>query len=194
MLPEFLKTKEKLQKKLNYILKQAILSHLAPIDDIPESISFEGSKTVTIYEDGSVSETDPKDIGVNLEVKLEDVETMTHEMVLEIINRFAKKIAEEQKILFYEEIGRLSDEVGNVISGDGNSFSIDMLYQMLERIPRDFDEEGNLDELRCAVSPNLFPSIANLISQAEADPRFHALIERKKEEWRARESNRKLVG
>ena len=63
MLPDFLKTKEKLQKRLDYTLKQAILSHLAPIDDIPESISFEGSKTVTIYEDGSVSETNPQGNG-----------------------------------------------------------------------------------------------------------------------------------
>ena len=194
MLPDFLKTKEKLRRKLNYTLKQAILSHIGPIDDIPESISFEGNKTVTIYEDGSVSKTDPKDIDVKLEAKSADVETMTHEMVLEIIDRLAKKIAGEQKKLFYEEIGRSADEVGNVISGDGNSLAIDMLYQMLEKIPRDFDEKGNPTELRVAVSPNLFPSIANIISQAEADPRFHALIEQKKEEWRARESNRKLVG
>ena len=194
MLPDFLKTKEKLQKRLDYTLKQAILSHLAPIDDIPESISFEGNKTVTIYEDGSVSETNPKEMGVKLEVKLEDVETMTHEMVLEIINCLARKIAEKQKKLFYEEIGRFADEVGNVISGDGNSLLIDMLYQMLEKIPRGFDEEGNPTELRVAVSPNLFSSIPNIISQVEADPRFHALIERKKEEWHARESNRKLVG
>lgn len=194
MLPNFLKTKEKLRRKLDYTLKQAILSHLVPIDDIPESISFEGSKTITVYEDGSVSETDPKEIDVKLEINLEDVETMTHEMVLDIIDQLAQKIAREQKELFYEEIGRFAEEVGNVISGDGNSLSIDMLYQMLERIPRDFDKDGNPTELRVAVSPSLFPSIANIISQAEADPRFHALIEEKKEEWRARESNRKLVG
>lgn len=194
MLPDFLKTKEKLRRKLDYTLKHAILSHIVPIDDIPESISFEGNKTVTIYEDGSVSKTDPKDIDVKLAAKSADVETMTHEMVLEIIDRLAKKIAEEQKKLFYEEIGRSAAEVGNVISGDGNSLTIDMLYQMLEKIPRDFDERGNPTELRVAVSPSLFSSIANIISQAEADPRFHALIEQKKEEWRVRESNRKLVG
>ena len=75
MLPDFLKTKEKLRRKLDYTLKHAILSHIVPIDDIPESISFEGNKTVTIYEDGSVSKTDPKDIDVKLEAKSADVET-----------------------------------------------------------------------------------------------------------------------
>ena len=194
MLPDFLKTKEKLKKKLDYILKQTMASHLVPIDDISESISFEGSKTITIYEDGSVSETDPKEVGVKLEVKLEDVETMTHEIVLEIIDRLAKKAAEEQKKLFYEEIGRLADEAGNVVSGDGNTFSVNMLYQMLERIPRDFDEEGNPTELRVAVSPELFPSIAKIIEQAKTDPEIDALMERKREEWRVRENNRELVG
>ena len=50
----------------------------------------------------------------------------------------------------------------------------------------------------CPVNPKLFPSIAETISQAKADPandrRFEAIIERKREEWRVRESNRKLVG
>ena len=94
----------------------------------------------------------PKEMGVKLEVKLEDVETMTHEMVLEIINCLAKKIAGKQKKLFYEEIGRFADEVGNVISGDGNSLLIDMLYQMLEKIPRGFDEGGNPTEFYVLVA------------------------------------------
>ena len=54
--------------------------------------------------------------------------------------------------------------------------------------------EGNLSGLTFAGSPELRPVIAEVISQAESDPRYQTLMERKREEWRVRESNRKLVG
>ena len=69
---------------------------------------------------------------------------------------------------------------------------------MLEKIYIDFDEAGNPGQLMCPVNPELYPSIAKAIAQAEADPanerRYQAIIERKREEWYAREGNRKLVG
>ena len=56
MFPDFLKTKEKLQKMLYYEMMQDHLTHMGPLADVPVSIIFEGNKTVVIREDGSSEE------------------------------------------------------------------------------------------------------------------------------------------
>ena len=198
MFPDFLKTKEKLQKMLDQEMKKARLFHMGPLAVVPESMIFEGDKTVVVREDGSIDEENLESTTVKLEVKFEEVEKMNHEMVLDKINRAAEEMASKMAKLFYERLTESADEVGNVISAGGEPFSIDLFFEMLEKIHIDFDEAGNPSQLMCPVNPKLFPSIAETISQAKADPandrRFEAIIERKREEWRVRESNRKLVG
>ncbi len=198
MLPDFLKTKEKLVKILFHIFHQDRLTHLGPIANVPVSLTFEGSKTVLIREDGSVEEKDFKKASAELPIDLSEFENMNDEIVSNKINEVAEEIAGQQVKSFYEVIDKATEEVGNVVSADGQPFSMDMFFEGLEKIDIDFDEEGNPSELMCPVNPKLFPSVKRVIEDAKSDPeidkRFKAIMERKKEEWRVRESNRKLVG
>ena len=198
MFPDFLKTKENLQKMLDQEMKKARLLHMGPLANVPESMIFEGDKTVVVREDGSIDEENLESTTVKLEVKFEEVEKMNHEMVLDKINRAAEEMASKMAKLFYERLTESAEEVGNVVSAGGEPFSIDLFFEMLEKIHVDFDEEGNPIQLMCPVNPKLLPSIAETISQAKANPandrRYEAIIERKREEWYVRESNRKLVG
>ena len=198
MFPDFLKTKEKLQKMLDDEMQKARLRHMGPLANVRASMISEGSKTVVIREDGSVDGGDLEITTVKLEVKFEEVEKMSHEMVLDKINRAAEEMASKMAKLFYEHLAKSAEEAGNVISADGEPFSIDLFFEMLEKMHIDFDDAGNPIQLMSTVSPKLFPSIAKVIAEAKADPandrRYKAIIERKREEWCARESNRKLVG
>lgn len=198
MLPDFLKVKARLETMLNYQMELARLSHLGPLAAIRESVVFEGNKTTIIRDDGSVGETEFAEITTELHVNLAEVEEMTHERVLNKINDAAKEMAEQIVRAAYEELNRITDETGNAISVDGKPFSIEMLCEMFEKMDLDFDEAGNPIGTMFVAHPNLFPAIAKAISQAEADPetakRDQALIDQKREEWRVRENNRKLVG
>ena len=198
MLPDFLKVKEKLEIMLDYSFRQDHLSHLGPFANVPISLSFEGNKTILIRADGSVEEMNPKQATAELQVKYEEFEEMDDAMVLNKINSAAEEMAGNQAKSFYEEVGKAAEEVGNVVSADGKPFSIDMFFEGLEKIDIDFDEDGNPSGLMCPVSPALYPSVVKAVEQAKADPemdkRFDSIMERKKEEWRVRESNRKLVG
>ena len=121
MFPDFLKTKEKLQKMLDQEMKKARLFHMGPLADVPESMIFEGDKTVVVREDGSIDEENLESTTVKLEVKFEEVEKMNHEMVLDKINRAAEEMASKMAKLFYEQITESADEVGNVISAGGET-------------------------------------------------------------------------
>ena len=194
MFPDFLKTKEKLQKMLNQEMKKARLSYMGPLADVPVSMIFEGNKTVVVREDSSIEETNLEKITTELQVKfeeVEEVEKMSHEMVLDKINRAAEEMAVKTSELFFERLTKITDETGNVVSSDGAPFSIDLFLELLEKMEIDFDEAGNPSGLSFVPFTS---SISRVISQAEADPRYQAIIERKREEWYVRESNRKLVG
>ena len=194
MFPDFLKTKEKLQKMINYEMQKARLSHMGPFADVPKSMIFEADKHTVVREDGSVDGGDLENTTVKLEVKFDEVEKMNHEMVLDKINRAAEEMAGKLKKLAFEQIEKSAEEAGNVGSTGGKSLSVNLLFEVLEKIDVDFDEAGNPYELRVVVHPERLSSISRVISQVEADPRYQAIIERKREEWRAREGNRKLVG
>ena len=128
MFPDFLKTKEKLQKMLYYEMMQAHLTHMGPLADVPISLIFEGNKTVVIREDGSTEEKNLEQITTELQVKFEEVEKMPHEMVIDKINGVTEEMTGKVKKLFYEELKKLADETGNVVSSDGEPFSIDLFF------------------------------------------------------------------
>lgn len=192
MLPDFPKVKEKLEKKLNYYLKQVSLSHLGPLADVPIFIFFEGSKAIIIREDGSVAEMNPKEMRVEVKMKSGEIEGMSHEMVLDKINTMGKEMAEKQAKLSYDVIRKTAEEVGNVTNSSEGSFSIDSFLKALEKMHIDFDEEGQPIGLTFVANPN--SPIDKAFLQAADDPRYQALMERKREEWRVRENNRALVG
>ena len=198
MFPDYLKTKEKLQKMLHYKMMQTHLTHMGPLADVPISLIFEGNQTVVIREDGSSEETNMEEITAELQVKIEEVENMSHEMVLDKINGVTEEMVGNMKKLFYGQIEKSADEVDNVVSAGGKPFSMDLFFELLEKIHIDFDEAGNPCGLTFVTSPKMFPSIVKIIAQAKADPandrRYQAIIERKWEEWRVREGNRELVG
>ncbi len=192
MLPDFLKTKEKLGKMIKSEIKKAHFQHLVPIADIPTSMMFEGNKSIIVREDGSVSEMNPQKMTVQIEIKAEELKGMNHETVIKKINSMAKEMAEKQEKLSYDVMHKAVDKVGNVTSSDGKPFSIDILLDALEKMHIEFDAEGNSSGLTLVANPNI--PIDKVLSQAAGDPRYQTLMERKRKEWYVRESRRKLVG
>lgn len=177
--------------------KKAELLHLGPVADAPRSMIFEGkrtNRTVIIYPDAPCEEIKMEEVTSRLEVKWEEAETMTHEIVLNKINETAKEMAEQIKKSYYGTLIEAAEEAGNVTSTDGKPLSVDTILEMVKKMHLSFDEEGNPSGLTFAGNPKLRPVLAEIISQAESDPRYQALMEQKREEWRVRESRRKLVG
>ena len=192
MLPDFLKTKEKLKKMLNSEMKKAQLAHLGPLAASPVLRMFEGNKSIIVHEDSSTSEMNPRKMVVELEIELEEIEEMNHAVVLNKINAMTKEMAEKQEKLSYEVIGKAAKKVGNVTTSSRGTLSIDSLLEALEKIHIDFDEKGQPSGLMLVSNPET--PIDKTVFQAADDPRYQALMERKREEWRVRENNRKLVG
>ena len=194
MLPDFLKTKEKLKKMHNTKMKEAQLQHLGPFADTSKSEIFEGNKVILIRSDGSREEIEMKKVEGKMEIKLKEVEEMTHERVLDKIDTTAREMAKQIAKEGYETLSQAAAEVGNVTSADGESLSVDLLLECLEKMHLSFDEEGQPSGLRLVAHPKMSSALEKIYSQIESHPRYQELMERKREEERVRENNRELVG
>ena len=194
MLPDFLKTKEKLKKMLNSEMKKAQLRHIGPFADSPKSNIFEGDEVILIREDRSRGEMKMRKMQAAVDFKLEEIEEMTHERVLDKIDTMAREMAKQIAERGYEVIEEAAQEVGNVTSADGKPLSVDLLLENLEKMHLSFDEEGQLSGLRLVAHPNMSSALENIYSQLESHPRYQELMERKREEERVRKNNRELVG
>ena len=130
---------------------------------------------------------------VKIEIKLEEIEEMTHEKVLDKIDTMAREMAKQVAKTGYEVLDRATEEVGNVVSVDGTP-SLNDFWELFEKMHIDFDEEGQPSGLRLVAHPNMSSALEEIYSQIESHPHYQEIMERKREEWRVRENNRKLVG
>ena len=194
MLPDFLKTKEKLKKMLDSEMKKAQFRHMGPFADTPKSNLFEGDKVILICTDDSREEVRMEKVEGKIEIKQEEIEGLTHEKVIDKIDTVAREMAEQMAKAAYKVMSNAAEEVGNVTSADGEPLSIDLLLKSLEKIHLSFDEEGQPSGLRLVAHSKMSSSLEKIYSQIESHPRYQELMERKREEWRVRENNRKLVG
>ncbi len=194
MLPDFIKTKEKLKIMINSERKKSELLYRGAFADIPISIRHEGNKLIFISEDGLEKPVTMEEAKASIEIKLEEIEEMNHDMVLEKINIMAKEMAEKIAKSLYDTMSEAADKVGNVISVDGKSFSIDLLLNEIEKMSLSFDDEGQPSGITFVAQSDPTTSIEEIWLQIKAHPRFSSIMEQKRKEWNARESNRKLVG
>ena len=175
-------------------MEKAQFRHLGPFADTPKSNIFEGDEIILIRADGSHEEINMEKVEGKIEVKLDEAEEMTPEKVLDKIDTVAREMAQQIAKTAYEVMSEAAEEIGNVTSADGESLSIDLLLKGLEKMHLSFDEEGQPSGLRLVAHPNMSFELEKIYSQIESHPRYQELMERKREEWRVRENNRKLVG
>ncbi|MEW6095401.1 MAG: hypothetical protein AB1567_02585 [bacterium] len=197
MLPDFPNLKRKLQKLLIYRMKRIHSASMPSFYAVPKRV-FEGNRLIVVWEDGSSEELKIKEDKAKIDLNLQEVETITPDIILDKIDAAAKEIAMQQSKRFFEQIDKAVNKVGNVIDVKGRSLCIDDYFQLLEKIWIDFDENGEPILPTSVPNEKTLKSISKVLSQLKTDPeckkRYAEIIERKKEEWRVRESNRKLVG
>ena len=194
MLPDFLKTKEKLKIMIDSERKKSELLHRGAFADTSKSNLFEGDEVILIQADGSSDEVKMEKAEVKIEIKLEEIEEMTHEKVLDKIDTMAREMAGKIAKSLYDTMSEAAEKGGNVISVDGKSLSIDLLLKEVEKMHLSFDEEGQPSGITFVAQSDPTTSIDDIWLQIKSHPRFPSIMEQKREEWYARESNRKLVG
>ena len=98
----------------------------------------------------------------------------------------------------FEAIDKGVKRVGNVIDNRGKPIGVETLFSALEKIEIDFDSSGNPNMPQMISGSGAHESMVNAAKAIEESPdlkaRWNRLLSTKREQWRAREANRELVG
>jgi hypothetical protein len=198
MLPDFPKLKERL-------LRLAWFEHRRRVeaDGLVGAISavpyFEGRRFATGDVDGYVEQSVPEVTSIPYEIERAAI----IERGLDALNDSLKKATELQIQAMHEMLFRKHSEavarVGNQVDAGGQPFSADLYFKMLEAVQIDFDDHGRPDtsSIRLVMDPDQAQRVQPLMERWKNDEefqrRYRKIMIKKRDEWRDRESNRKLV-
>lgn len=198
MLPDYPDVKEELAQVVTAFLADRVQFHLGVIGQGPRMTLFEGERHQTTRPDGRVRDMEFKSISAELLFENRELATISLDSLFEKLDGIAQEMAAQQARHVYEQVGAAAEEVGNVVDGAGAPLTADMLLDVLETIYLDFDRQGRPLMPSLHIHPDNTPAIERIVEEAKGSEelsRRHAEVMRvKKEEWRAREASRRLVG
>lgn len=197
MLPDFPQLKEKLSLLLRERLRQSFARQAPVISDIRKFRSHEGD-TFTIHRlDGSLTTSAYQLTEAEFSIDRGELPTLTPHQLVSKLDEAAAKMAEQASKRFFEELSEAVTRIGNVVNAQGQPISPELVFEVLEKIELDFDEHGKPHGLTMVVGTKVAEALRTLIPKWEADTdlnkRYQVLMKKKREEWRDRESRRKLV-
>jgi hypothetical protein len=198
MLPDFPRIKEKLQRlielgaKLDPTLQDPLFAQLGKLP------LFEGDRLIYIQEDGKEKEVKFHGIHESFHFDIEKAASLTLKEYYEQVRAVYVKMEEQKAKQFLSILEEAADEAGNVVDGKEKPLDAENILAAMEKVWFNFDEFGKFNNLSLVIGPKLGPNAQRAIVQMnEVEPyktRFAELVERKRMEWRDRESSRKLVG
>ncbi len=198
VLPDFPEPKAKANELLLKRFDQTRRSELGIFDEMQQMVLPEGDRLLFVSEDGVEREVSFVPVQAKFSIPAAELPTLTLEQVAAKIDQAAKQMAKQQHERILKEFTRAVQAVGNELDAKRQPFEPEHILKNLERLHIDFDQSGNARLPKLIVHPDMEPRAKRVLERLEMDPvlrkRLAEIIAMKREEWRARESRRKLVG
>lgn len=193
MLPDLPKIKIELEKKVIKRMQNAEKASI--VSEFKKSRMFEGKNSKIYRDDGIIDEVKMRKHGIEISLKFKEIENSSPEEILKKIDKAGAELTAQKTKTMFDKIGNVAKSVGNEFSLKGQKFNLEHFFKAMEKIYIDFDKNEN-PILPTFVGPTNFDFdvLKKLESDDEAKQKYEEIIRIKKDEWRARENSRKLVG
>lgn len=195
MLPDFPEIKRKTHDHIQNGAKIVSNQNMPLLGSTKKKRVFEGDKSKIVREDGSIDEVNFKTFSKEVASPTEEVEKLTLEEFFQKLCLMMIEMGNEQEKEAFQDIANVVERVGNSIKVDKKP-SADDLLKVFERIHLDFDDNGKAKFPTIYTGEAGFKNFGQIMKDLEQEPfksKFEEIINKKKAEWNARESNRKLV-
>ena len=197
MIPDFPQEKEKLMQFWIKYLAAKNKERLGFFGELPIHMNHEGHEWNLNRIDGSEDSQPYHEIRAIFQVDINEVPTLTPEKIREKLDNIAEEMAQQLSRNMFEDVAKVTRQVGNEVNARGQPLTQELFLQMLEKMDLDFDESGNWKPPTIIMHPDLWAAKKDEFKSWETDDGFLArqstIISKKKEEWLDRENNRKLV-
>lgn len=197
MLPDFLKAKELVRDKLLDFFDKRVSEHSnGLIPNIPRRPLHEGAGFITKYLDGVQQDTTMRPIKSSFELKIEEI-VENPALIFERINAMAIDVAVQQATMVTDSISEVTEKIGNVVRSAGE-VTPNEIFEIFEKIEIDFNSDGTARMPTIYGGDKMLAGLSKAFDLIKSDPkleqRFTDIMNKKKDEWNARENNRELVG
>jgi hypothetical protein len=197
MIPDFPVQKERLLKFWDYYIGKKQKQILGIFANIPTYTHHEGETWEIIRVDGSSSESTYNKFVTVFSIPNSDLPNLTPPKIAKMLDSVVEDLAKQQHEKFFEEILKATEKAGTNVNAKGQPLTKELFLEGLNRIDLSFDQEGKLIPPTIIMHPDAWDKYNKEITNWEKDPKFRfryqEIINRKREEWYARESRRKLV-
>ncbi len=160
---------------------------------------FEGSGTRFVRPGRDAQDKDWETVQAKFEIAKSELPRMTLELVHQKLDGLATEMARGVAQRFYASLSAAIDAgAGVLVDAEGKPLTADNVLDLFGRMAIEFTPGGRPKWPEMHVGPDLAETAARTVrdlqENPELAPRLAALVEHKREEWRAREASRSLVG
>jgi hypothetical protein len=148
--------------------------------------------------DGDIQQKDFKTFSTPVTTRVLPSPIEQESEIAQKLDEAAQDIAKQHMQLLFTTMSESSEEAGTAYHAGGRPFHMSMFLDALETMQVDFDDDGRPKLPTIVMHPNQLKAIGPKLAEWEKDPaldaRWKQVLAKKKDEWRDRESRRKLVG
>lgn len=160
---------------------------------------FEGAGTRVVRTGREPDDHDWATIKAAFTIPRNELPTLSLPMMLQKLDSMAEEMARGVAKQFYSAVSEQIDAgAGVTVDAQGQPISAELILRALAGMFIDFGRDGRPRWPQFHVNPKHADAAARVYTELETDKelrrRMDALIEKKREEWRAREASRSLVG
>ena len=198
VLPDFpeLKRRRSNLAQIGFINRAYSQGIIGLINRVPV---FEGQELSIGDVDGVVRQSALERFGVEFTISTDAILAKGFGALNEAYSAAADDLHRQLSEFFFKKAHEAIDEVGNAIDAGGQPMSKDLFLDLFETPEWDFhdNEEPDLESVVIILGPRFFEYVSQNLpawqSDAEFKNRWDSIVTRKREEWRARESHRRLA-
>jgi hypothetical protein len=192
MLPDFPESKREIHKKLVQ-LTERLEREKAPLLAQIKSFAQHEGKVHSYDRIGAKPVSEGyEELKVPLTITFSEVPDLVGDRLLAKIDAMATVLATTRMEMFRRKFDEVTREVGNALDAKGAPFTQDMFFRMLERVDMEFGPDN-----QPTTTWHTTPELTKVYESWQTDPSFRAryeeILDRKRDAWRDRESDRKLV-
>jgi hypothetical protein len=195
MLPDFPETKRLFSRFFQTYMRRK-MREVSPFGMLHTRYLHEGRTMKITRADDTKSESGMVQMSSMLEIKVDEIEGLTFEKVIEKHDALVADMAVKQAHFIRE---RMSAELpeSQTLDGKGKKFDAQMLIDVLDKMQIEFYPDGTPHEIYGDGSmfrPERMAAIEKELDESpELKRKFDDMMVKKKEAWLAREADRKLV-
>jgi len=180
-----------------YYLEQKVREYLGPFAQSPHYTHQEGVSWEVTREDGTCTESGYQAIEAEFSVSADEISKLTPEKIRQKLDAVAQDMARQVRQNAFQKINEAIEESGTAIDAKGRPLSKELLLQALDSVDWGFTKDGDPIPPTLLMHPNFWETVKDDMAAWDKDEacsaQFERMIQRKREQWRDRESRRKLV-